>query len=189
MTLPDLFQLPPNLPKPVDDGAAAHLEGSRWPSLPLASTDGTNVDLSMRTGTHVVYAYPMTARPGIALPDGWDDIPGARGCTPQSCRFRDHYQELLDLGAGVFGLSGQPSSEQREAKDRLHLPYELLSDESLKLQQALQLPTFNVEGKELLKRITLIIEGGVIVKTFYPVFPPDRNADEVIAWLRATQKT
>jgi peroxiredoxin len=132
----------------------------------------------------VIYIYPMTGQPGVALPDGWDGIPGARGCTPQSCSFRDHFAELAALDTGVFGLSAQSSADQREARERLHLPFQLLSDPSLQLKRSLRLPTFTVAGMELYKRLTLIVSDGQIGKVFYPVFPPDRNADEVLAWLR-----
>lgn len=185
MNTSNYSQLPPGLPEPTDDGAAAHLEGARLPSVVLACTDGSNTDLGALKGLWVIYVYPMTGRPGVPLPDGWDGIPGARGCTPQSCSFRDHYQELLDLGVRVFGLSAQAAYEQREARDRLHLPFELLCDASLQLKPALRLPTFKVDGMELFKRLTLIVDDDRIIKVFYPVFPPDRNADEVLSWLRA----
>jgi peroxiredoxin len=172
------------LPVPEDDGAARHLPGMRVPSVFLGATDGSRVDLSKLTGRTVVYAYPMTGRPGVALPDGWDEIPGARGCTPQSCAFRDHFAELRSAGvSAVFGISTQDSAYQREAKERLHLPFELLSDASLDLAEAMRLPTFQAEGKTLLKRLTMILDDGVVTHVFYPVFPPDRNADEVVAWL------
>jgi peroxiredoxin len=181
----NLSQLPKDLPAPVDDGAASHLEGSLLPKLMLNSTDGASVNLSDLRGRWVIYIYPMTGRPDVPLPDGWDGIPGARGCTPQSCSFRDHYKELKELGASVFGLSAQTSDYQREARDRLHLPFQLLSDSSLQLKDALQLPTFTVGSMELFKRLTLIAEDGRIRKVFYPVFPPDRNADDVLACLRS----
>lgn len=185
MNTPNLSQLPADLPRPVDDGAAAHLEGMKLPNVVLASTDGSSIDLGALTGKWVIYVYPMTGRPGVALPDGWDGIPGARGCTPQSCNFRDHYQELQELKAGVFGLSAQTTDYQREVRDRLHLPFQLLSDETLQLKQTLRLPTFTVEGMELFKRLTLIVENGTITKCFYPVFPPDTHAQEVLSWLHA----
>ena len=181
----NLSQLPADLPRPVDDGAAAHLEGALLPRISLPCTDGTTVDLAGLKGWWVIYIYPMTGRPGVPLPDGWDGIPGARGCTPQSCGFRDHYTELKELSAGVFGLSTQTTDYQREARDRLHLPFQLLSDTSLQLKSALRLPTFTAAGNELFRRLTLIMENGRIRKVFYPVFPPDRNADDVLAWLRA----
>ena len=170
---------------PVDDGAAAHLEEALLPDLALPSTDSTTVNLADLEGQWVIYVYPMTGRPDVPLPDGWDAIPGARGCTPQSCSFRDHYEELKDLRTGVFGLSAQTSAYQLEARDRLHLPFELLSDTSLQLKKSLRLPTFTTAGMELFKRLTMIARQGRIKKVFYPVFPPDRNADHVLAWLRA----
>jgi peroxiredoxin len=181
----NLYELPKGLPVPVDDGACAHLAGRRLPSLPLHSTGGRRVDLSQLAGRTVVYCYPRTGRPDQEVPTGWNQIPGARGCTPQSCAFRDHHRELLALGAGaVFGLSTQDTAYQREAAERLHLPFEILSDERLEFARALQLPTFEVDGMTLIKRLTLIIRDGVIEKVFYPVFPPDANAEEVAAWLR-----
>lgn len=177
-------ELPDDLPVPVDDGAADHLETMRLPATTLAATNGESVELTRLAGLVVLYIYPMTGRPGTPLPDGWDGIPGARGCTPQSCAFRDHHAELQALGARVFGLSAQSSEYQAEVRDRLHLPFELLSDSSLGLKQALRLPTFETAGMELYRRITLIVRDGTIEKVFYPVFPPDRNADAVLQWLR-----
>lgn len=185
----NLSQLPANLPRPVDDGSAAHLEGASLPPVVLQATDGTAVNLAELTGRVVIYLYPMTGRPDTSLPEGWDSIPGARGCTPQSCSFRDHYGELRALGGGVFGISTQTSEYQREARDRLHLPFQLLSDSALQLKAALQLPTFAVGGVELFKRMTLVVEDRRIRKVFYPVFPPDRNADEVLAWLRSNARS
>jgi len=180
--------LPAELPAPQDDGAARHLAGMRLPSLVLAATDGSNVDLSKLSGRTVVYVYPRTGVPGQPLPEGWNEIPGARGCTPQSCGFRDHFGELKRLGVvRVFGLSTQDTAYQREAVERLHLPFPVLSDELLALARALDLPTFTTSGMTLLKRMALIIDHGVISKAFYPVFPPDKNAEEVIAWLRNQQ--
>ena len=180
--------LPAELPAPQDDGAARNLPGTRLPSLVLAATDGSNVDLSKLSGRTVVYVYPRTGVPGQPLPEGWNEIPGARGCTPQSCGFRDHFGELKRLGVvRVFGLSTQDTAYQREAVERLHLPFPVLSDERLALARALDLPTFTTSGMTLLKRMALIIDHGVISKVFYPVFPPDKNAEEVIAWLRNQQ--
>lgn len=174
------------LPAPEDDGAAAHLTGAKVPDISLAATDGSAVSLALLPGRSVVYVYPLTGRPGAALPDGWDEIPGARGCTPQSCAFRDHYGALLASGADrVFGLSTQDTDYQREAAGRLHLPYPLLSDAALRLTTALRLPVMLISGNTLLKRMALIIDDGVIVQVFYPVFPPDRNAADVLEWLRA----
>lgn len=183
----NLTDLPDDLPVPADDGACDHLPGAVVPSIALPSTAGRLVDLSALAGTVVVYCYPMTGRPNVPLPEGWDQIPGARGCTPQSCSFRDHHEELKTLGAEVFGLSTQDSDHQREAAERLQLPFELLSDAELALSHALGLPLFTADGMNLIRRVTLIIRDGRIVKVFYPVFPPDRNADEVMAWLEKEQ--
>jgi peroxiredoxin len=184
-TLHDPNVLPADLPVPQDDGAARHLTGMRLPSLPLDATDGSRVDLSKFPGRTVVYVYPRTGVPGRSMPEGWNEIPGARGCTPQSCGFRDHFTELKRLGvARVFGLSTQDSAYQREAVERLHLPFAVLSDERLELARALKLPTFEVAGMTLLKRMALVIDDALITKVFYPVFPPDKNAEDVIAWLR-----
>jgi peroxiredoxin len=172
------------LPAPTNDGAADHLCGLEVPRLPLAATDGRTIDLSALGGVAVVYAYPMTGRPGVALPDGWNMIPGARGCTPQACAFRDHFAELRSLGADhVLGLSTQSPDDQREAVARLHLPFPLLSDEKLAFADALRLPTFVAAGKRLLRRLTMIVKDGRIAHVFYPVFPPDEAAHQVIVWL------
>lgn len=180
----NLYELPKDLPIPIDDGACNHLLGMKLPSVPLKSTTGRVVDLAKISGRTVVYCYPRTGRPDKDLPQGWNEIPGARGCTPQSCAFRDHYQELRVLGAEVFGLSTQDSNYQKEAVERLHLPFPLLSDENLIFTKAVNLPTFEVEAMTLIKRLTLIIRNGFVEHVFYPVFPPDKNADEVINWLR-----
>ena len=177
-----LDQLPENLPVPVDDGACSHLQGFFLPSVHLPATNGQLVDFSSLSSV-VIYCYPMTGRPDVQLPDGWEQIPGARGCTPQSCSFRDHYSELQALGTEVYGLSTQATDYQVEAKNRLHLPFELVSDNALIFINALNLPTFEVDGIKLSKRITLIAQNGLITKMFYPVFPPDRNADQVIEFL------
>ena len=177
--------LPPDIPVPQDDGAAKHLPGTRMPDLALPATSGLPVNLSNLKGRVVVYVYPRTGVPGVDALPGWDDIPGARGCTPQSCGFRVHFAELKQLGvAGVFGLSPQDTDYQREAAERLHLPFPILSDAALKFAHALNLPTFTASGMTLLKRTALVIDDGKIVKVFYPVFPPDKNAAEVVAWLR-----
>ena len=181
----DPYVLPADLPRPIDDGACDHLAGLAMPRLALASTGGRAVDLaSLPPGRTVIYCYPMTGVPGVPLPDGWDAIPGARGCTPQSCAFRDHHRELLDLGAGVFGLSTQSTDYQREMAERLHLPFEVLSDAELKLVTALRLPTFVAGGMRLVKRLTLVVRGGTIEHVFYPVFPTDQSAAVVVEWLR-----
>jgi peroxiredoxin len=180
----NVYQLPDDLPLPEDDGACDHLPGMRLPSVQLQATDGRMVDLATLTGRTVVYAYPRTGRPDQPLPDGWDAIPGARGCTPQSCAFRDHYADLQALGADVVGLSTQDTAYQREAAQRLHLPFPLLSDADLTLTHALRLPTFEVDGMTLTRRLTMIVHDGTIEHVFYPVFPPDRNAGEVIGWLQ-----
>ena len=176
--------LPDNLPVPQDDGAARHLAGMRLPDLALTATDGKQINLSKIKGRSVVYVYPRTGRPGVPAPDGWDAIPGARGCTPQSCGFRDHFAELKRLGvAQLFGLSTQDSAYQREAVERLHLPFSILSDQDLKLTRALKLPTFSVQGMTLIKRMAWVIDDGVVSHLFYPVFPPDRSAADVVDWL------
>jgi peroxiredoxin len=178
--------LPPNIPVPQDDGAARHLAGMRLPDLALPATQGSAVNLAKLKGRTVVYIYPRTGVPGVDLPEGWNEIPGARGCTPQSCSFRDHFGELTRLGvAQLYGLSTQDTAYQHEAATRLHLPFAILSDDKLALTKALKLPTFVTSGMTLLKRMALVIDDGVIVKAFYPVFPPDKNAAEVIAWLQA----
>lgn len=172
------------LPQPEEDGAAAHLTGMALPPVALPSTGGGAVALDQLAGLAVLYVYPMTARPDRALPDGWDMIPGARGCTPQSCAFRDHFDALRALGVThLFGVSTQGTAYQAEAAARLHLPFPLLSDAGLALADALSLPRFTVEGQVLLKRLTLIAEAGRIVRVHYPVFPPDADADKVLGWL------
>ena len=176
------------IPAPVDDGATRHLTGARVPSVPLPATDGSTVDLSRLPGRSIVYAYPRTGRPGVPNPDGWDLIPGARGCTPQACAFRDHFADLKALGvADAFGLSTQTTDYQREAAERLELPFALLSDEHLRLTDAMGLPVFEAAGMTLLRRCTLVIDDGVVTHVFYPVFPPDRSAAEVIAWLHESR--
>lgn len=174
------------LPAPVDDGGARHLEGMLVPEVALAATDGRSVVLGKLRGRVIVFAYPRTGRPGqVALVEDWDAIPGARGCTPQSCAFRDLHAELIAAGAtAVFGLSTQDTEYQREAVERLHLPFALLSDHELALARALRLPTMEVAGHALIKRLAMVIDDGQITKVFYPVFPPDRNASDVLAYLR-----
>ena len=181
-----LDTLPDNLPVPLDDGGADHLPGLTLPPLTLAATDGSSVDLGALSGLTVLYFYPRTGRPDEPLPEGWDMIPGARGCTPQTCAFRDHFADLQTLGvSAVYGISTQTTAYQAEAATRLHLPFALLSDEDRQLAEALRLPMMEVGGMILNRRLTLIVEGERIVKVFYPIFPPDRNAGDVIAALRA----
>ncbi len=178
------FPLPPDLPAPEDDGAADHLPGLPVPALALPATSGGEIDLAeLAAGLLVAYVYPRTGTPGEPLPDGWDDIPGARGCTPQSCSYRDALAEFEQLGATVVGISAQSGAEQAEFAAREHIPFPLLSDPDLRLAAALRLPTFTVAGMTLYRRLTLVAEAGTIVKAFYPVFPPDRDAAGVLAWL------
>ncbi|KQR04607.1 peroxiredoxin [Deinococcus sp. Leaf326] len=181
----DLHRLPADLPVPADDGACDHLPGLRLPALAQPGTDGQPHDLSSLPGRTVLYVYPRTGEPGQPLPTDWDVIPGARGCTPQSCAFRDHQAELRVAGAEVYGLSTQGTAYQREAAERLHLPFVLLSDEAMTFSGALRLPTFGVDGMTLLRRVTLVVRAGVVEHVFYPVFPPEQNAADVLEWLRA----
>lgn len=180
------LDLPADLPRPVDDGGCGHLPGAAVPPVVLRSTGGRDVDLSrLPAGRTVVYCYPATGVPGEPMPDGWDAIPGARGCTPQTCSFRDHHGELKALGAEVFGLSTQSPSVQKELAERLHLPFEVLSDDALEFTRALDLPTIEVEGRTLTRRVTLILKDGVVEAALYPVFPPNESAAQTIAWLKA----
>jgi peroxiredoxin len=175
------------IPAPADDGGAAHLKGMTLAPVSLLATDDTSVALSGLRGRTVVFAYPRTGEPGkIALVDDWDMIPGARGCTPQTCAFRDLFAELKAAGAAqVFGLSTQSNAYQTEMASRLHLPFPVLSDEKLVLTRALNLPTMEVAGLTLIKRLALIVDDARITHVFYPVFPPDRNAGDVLDWLKA----
>ena len=183
---PDWSRIPP----PIDDGGARHLMGARVPALTLPATDDMAVTLSALPGRTVVYAYPRTGQPGVDNPDGWDMIPGARGCSPQSCAFRDHFAELRRLGASqLFGLSTQDTAYQTEAATRMHLPFPLLSDAALGLTRAMDLPTMHVAGMTLLRRFTLIVDAGRVTHVFYPVFPPDRSAADVMEWLCAHPAT
>lgn len=182
----DFTGLPEGLPVPVDDGAADHLVGSRMPQVRLASTRGGAVDVSaLPAGRSVLFAYPMTGKPGVALPDGWDEIPGARGCTPQNCAFRDLHRDFVSLGVAVFAVSTQTTEYQSEMVERLHVPYPALSDAGLVLTDALRLPTFEAAGMRLLRRLTMIVRDGIIEHVFYPVFPPDRSAKDALDWLNA----
>lgn len=181
----DLYRLPDGVPVPVDDGACDHLPGAAVPAVSLPSTAGRRVDLSALPGRTVVYVYPRTGRPDREPLPGWNETPGARGCTPQSCAFRDHRADIAALGAGLFGLSTQDTAYQQEAVERLHLPYELLSDERFAFVRSLGLPEIEVAGHRFAQRVTLVLRDGRVEHVFYPVFPPDRNAAEVIAWLRA----
>jgi peroxiredoxin len=175
-----------DLPVPVDDGAADHLRGREVPDLSLPSTRGGQLDLAVvASGLVVVYVYPRTGRPGEPLPEGWDEIPGARGCTPQSCAFRDHVADLAGHGARVIGVSAQSPAEQREFAERKHIQYPLLSDGDHRLAETLGLPTFDVAEMRLYRRLTFIARERHIIKVFYPVFPPERNASDVLTWLAA----
>ncbi len=180
-----LTQLPANLPIPNDDGACAHLLGRHLPDVTLVSTSGHPINLRQRPGVSVLYAYPLTARPGVSLPADWDEIPGARGCTPESCAFRDHHAEIRHLGAEVFGLSTQSTEYQREVHARLHLTFDLLSDEAFAFADALSLPTFTVASMRLLRRVTIISDSGVIERVFYPIFPPDKHPADVVDYLHS----
>jgi len=178
------------IPAPLDDGAAKHLVGTTIPPVALSATDGSQVTLSSLPGRVVLFAYPRTGEPGkVSLVDDWDMIPGARGCTPQTCAFRDLHKDLTDAGAQhVFGLSTQDNAYQREMAERLHVPFRILSDSDLAMTRALKLPSMDVAGMTLIKRLALIIDDAKITHVFYPVFPPDRNAGDVLAWLRANPR-
>ena len=189
--MPDLPppSLPPNLPVPLDDGACDHLAGARLPSVALRSTAGRSVNLSDVRGTLVVFVYPHTGRPDTPTPKEWDLIPGARGCTPEACAYRDLHEDLRGLGAKVYGVSIDPPEWQREAVERLHLPFELLSDQDRSWSRPLRLPTFTFQTQIFLKRLTLVLEGNRVSKVFYPVFPPDRSAADVIKFLASEPRT
>lgn len=180
-----LAQIPVNLPIPQDDGACTYLSGKQLPDISLLSTSGHYVNLRERQGLTVLYAYPLTGRPGVALPDGWDQIPGARGCTPEACSFRDHHAEIRQLGAEIFGLSTQSNDYQREVRSRLHLTFDLLTDELFTFTDSLSIPTFTTSSMRLLRRVTIICDSGLVEHVFYPIFPPDRHPADVIAYLRA----
>jgi peroxiredoxin len=183
----NLNQLPTDLPIPQDDGSTKHLKGMKLPNVYLNATNGQSINLGDIKGKLVIYCYPMTGQPNVALPDGWDQIPGARGCTPQSCSFRDHYQELQALGAEVVGLSVQTTEYQKEMADRLHLPFSVVSDVNYEFQKALNMPTFIAAGMTLLKRVTLITNNGVIEAVHYPIFPSDSDPAWVIDYLKINQ--
>ncbi len=180
----DFQDLPPDLPRPADDGACGHLLGMALPALKLPSTSGRDIDLAaLGSGRTVIYCYPRTGEPGKALPTGWDAIPGARGCTPQACAFRDHADEMARLGVHLYGLSAQDTRYQREMATRLHLPFAVLSDSELTFATALRLPTFDVGGERLIKWLTPIIRDNRVEHCFYPVFPPNESARQVVDWL------
>ena len=181
----DIHTIPEDLPVPEDDGAADHLLNAAVPPIALKTTSGDTIRLDQLDGRTVLFCYPRTGRPDEELPPGWNAIPGARGCTPEACGFRDTHQQFADLGVRVLALSTQPSDYQREMADRLHLPFPVLSDERLELRKTLRLPTFETSGWTLLKRLTLVVDDGRIEHVFYPVFPPDGHATEVLDWLRA----
>jgi peroxiredoxin len=180
----DIHTVPADLPVPEDDGAADHLIGAVVPAIALMATTGKTVRLDELDGRTVLFCYPRTGRPGEELPPGWNAIPGARGCTPEACGFRDAHAQFTELGVRVLALSTQPTEYQREMADRLHLPFLVLSDERLELTHALRLPTFETSGMTLLKRLTVVIDDGTIGHVFYPVFPPDAHAGAVLGWLR-----
>ncbi len=183
----NVYEIPSNLPIPTDDGSTDHLKGLRLPNVSLAATNGATINLGEIKGKLVIYCYPMTEQPNVALPDGWDQIPGARGCTPQSCSFRDHYKELRTLGAEVLGLSVQTTEYQKEMVDRLHLPFPVVSDSDYRFQRALNMPTFMASGMTLLKRVTLIVSNGVIQAVHHPIFPSDSDPIWVIDYLKRHQ--
>lgn len=185
----DLTNLPVSLPVPQDDGACDHLPGRALPAIELPSTAGRMVNLAELKVPTVLFFYPRNAQPHEPIPEEWNLIPGARGCTPHSCGFRDLHHEFKVLGFQIFGVSTQDTDYQKELVDRVHLPFEVLSDAKLELVKALQLPIFEYHGRQLIKRMAWVVEAGRITKVFYPVFPPDKNADEVLSWLKARRET
>ncbi|MCW9059411.1 MAG: peroxiredoxin [Gammaproteobacteria bacterium] len=182
-----IFSIPANAPIPSDDGACEHLENMLMPDVSLWSTDDQKINLSRLSGWNVIFCYPMTGRPGVSIPEGWIQIPGAAGCTPQACSYRDNHTELKRSGVGVYGISTQTSEAQKEASNRLGLPYPLLSDANFSFSLALKLPLLEVGNFKLIKRLTFILKDGMIKKCFYPVFPPEKNVVEVLAWLSENQ--
>ncbi len=182
-----IFSMPEDVPAPLDDGACVHLKNMKIPNVSLWSTDDQQINPSLLSGWNVMFCYPMTGRPGVVIPDGWVQIPGAAGCTPQACSYRDHHSEFKSHNIGVYGMSAQTPDSQKEASHRLGLLYPLLSDADHAFSSALKLPLFEVGGLKLMKRVTLIFNNGIIVKCFYPVFPPDKNVTEVMAWLSEKQ--
>ena len=184
----EIFSLPSNLPVPKDDGLCNHLVGMCLPNVRLPCTSGAKISLrSVNPKFIVVYCFPLAWVTGTELPPNWDEIPGARGCTPQSCAFRDRSKEIESFGGSIFGISTQTKEDQLELFHRLHLPFDLLSDNELQFASAMGLPTFQVAGMTLIRRVTLIAADAVVRKVFYPVFPPDRNAEQVLAWLRSKE--
>lgn len=185
----DLNALPDGLPVPVDDGAASHLPGTSLPALQMLATSGETIVLdSLGPGRNILYFYPLTGRPGVELPDGWDNIPGARGCTTEACTFGDHHADLIAAGAGiVYGISSQDNDYQRELVERLKLPFSMLADPDVTIASALGLPTFTAGGQRLYRRLTLIIHDARIERVFYPIFPPNEHAQEVLTWLRLSR--
>ena len=181
----NLNTLPENLPIPEDDGAAQHLEGMMFPEIHIESTDGVSVDTAQfKKGITVIYCYPMTGRPDEEVPQGWDEIPGARGCTPETLGYKDKCDAFTSRDVRLYGMSTQTTEYQKEMVDRLGVPFPILSDVNFELTNHLNLPTFEAEGKKLLKRLTMVVKDGIIIKVFYPVFPPDKNAEEVFNWIK-----
>jgi peroxiredoxin len=188
----DFLTLPDNLPVPEDDGSADHLPGMSMPALSLRTSDGHTIDLASPTpGRTIIYLYPLTGRPGVDLPEGWDAIPGARGCSTEACDFRDHFADLRAAGAShVWGMSSQDPEYQSEVVERLHLPFAMISDPQFALADALNLPTFSAPGHDrLYSRLTLVVREGRIEHAFYPVFPPNTHAQQVLGWLHAHPAT
>lgn len=184
----NLLELPKDLPVPQDDGACKHLEGMSLPSVKLITTKDREVNFSLSKKPCVIFFYPRTREPNMPTPDSWDLIPGARGCTPQSCGYKDLFSEFQNLGFEVFGASSQTTEYQNEFVSRMHIPFEILSDENFQLTNSLNLPTFNFNGMRLIKRLAFVIENQKITKAFYPVFPPNENASSVLSWLKARIK-